>query len=637
MTLTPDGEHAVYAATRIDLDDDAYRSDLWIVRTDGSAPPRRLTVGPKDAHPRVSPDGRWLAFLRGDDEQAPHPYVLPLDGGEPRRLAEPALGASSLAWRPDSTAVAYTARVAEPGRYGVSEDGTRDPDAKAGEETPRRITSFRYRIDGVGFYLDRPNQVFVVAIDDVGAEPVALTEGPADHSEPAWSPDGRHLAVVAARHEHAGDDVISDVWMLPAAGGPPRLVTDTTIPVSSPTYSPDGATIWFRSPGHPVPVGRNVGLYSAPADGSAPPTRHTDAEGFTTANPVAGATQPLLVDDHAVVAPNLDRGRVPLLAYPPDGGEPTELVGGERSVGGYARAGDVLVAVCASDTNAGELVAFRDGAELTLTDLGGPLSRSASLRPMVELETTASDGYPVHGWVVKPAGTGPFPVLLCIHGGPFTQYSRSLFDEAQIYAGAGYAVVLGNPRGAAGYGEAHGRAAVGAFGTVDRDDLEALLDHAVEDPDLDAHRVGVLGGSYGGFMTSWLVGHTDRFFAAVSERAVNAWDSFLGASDIGWMFAPSYVSDDPVELRRRSPLYLADRVTTPVLIVHSEQDWRCPVEQAQRYFVALKRAGAQTELLLFPGEGHELSRSGLPSHRVTRFEAILDWFDRHLPAGSRTA
>ncbi|MEG8037415.1 prolyl oligopeptidase family serine peptidase [Sphingomonas sp. LR61] len=219
-----------------------------------------------------------------------------------------------------------------------------------------------------------------------------------------------------------------------------------------------------------------------------------------------------------------------------------------------------------------------------------------------------------------------------MHGGPFGQDTWAFFDEAQVYASAGYAVVIGNPRGSGGYGLDHGRAVIGAMGTVDVDDVLALLDAALERPDLDAARVGIMGGSYGGFMTSWVAAHHgDRFVAAWSERAVNAWDSFAGSSDIGWYFADAYVGADPEEQRRRSPLTYAAQVTIPFMVAHSEADWRCPIEQGQRQFVALRRAGVDASFLVFPGEGHELSRSGTPWHRVQRFEHVLAWWAEHLP------
>ncbi len=267
-----------------------------------------------------------------------------------------------------------------------------------------------------------------------------------------------------------------------------------------------------------------------------------------------------------------------------------------------------------------------------LTDLSAEL-RSAGLAVTVEIGATAPDGYPVHGFLVLPAGSGPHPVLLVVHGGPHAAYGWGLFDEAQVYAAAGYAVVLPNPRGSAGYGHEHGRTILGRLGSVDADDVLALLDAALGRPECDADRVGVMGGSYGGFMTSWLASQApDRFTAAISERAVNAWDSFAGSSDIGYFFAENYVGADRDSQWRASPLAYADQIDVPLLIIHSEQDWRCPLEQAQRLFVALRSRAAEVEMLLFPGEGHELSRSGRPRHRLQRFGAILDWWQRHLPA-----
>jgi dipeptidyl aminopeptidase/acylaminoacyl peptidase len=190
---------------------------------------------------------------------------------------------------------------------------------------------------------------------------------------------------------------------------------------------------------------------------------------------------------------------------------------------------------------------------------------------------------------------------------------------------------MGNPRGSSGYGQAHGRAIVGDVGEVSTVDLMALLDAALADPALDAGRVGVLGGSHGGYMTTWLAAHEGhRFRAAISERAVNAIDSFTGSSDIGWFFSDHLYGSDPEQQRAQSPMTHADRIDLPMLIIHSEQDWRCPIEQAQRLYVALHRRGVPVEMLLFPGEGHELSRTGLPSHRIARFEAILDWWRRWL-------
>jgi dipeptidyl aminopeptidase/acylaminoacyl peptidase len=630
-TLSPDGRLAAVALTRMDLEADAYRSEIWVVPTDGSAPPSRFTGGPRDQWPRFSPDGRWLAFLRAGAEEGARAQlqVMPVGGGEPRQLCEHPLGVEAIAWSPDSTRIAYVARVPEPGRYGTK-DGV--PPSK---EPPRRVTTLKFRLDDVGFTLDRRPHVFVVDALAERPEPAQLTRGDFDHADPAWSPDGRQVAFVSARHEDRDDDELSDVFVVPAEGGDAVQLSRTTLPASRPAFSPDGRTVWFRAASSDE-AARNAGLWSMPADGSAPPRRLTDAERWDVDNFLAGGALELLVDEDAVTTTTLDRGAVHLYRFPSDGAEPVALLGGRRQVLDYARGGGTIVAVVSDDSTMGEVVVLRDGEERIVSDFGALLARSTSLRPMVEVSTTAPDGYPVHGWVVKPAGRGPFPVLLMIHGGPFTQFGYRLFDEAQAYAGAGYAVVMGNPRGSSGYGEAHGRAIVFDYGNLDSADLLALLDAALSDPELDGDRAGVLGGSYGGFMTSWLVGHTDRFRAAISERAVNAFDSFQGSSDIGAKFLEVYVGTDPERVKVQSPLTYADKIQTPMLLVHSEEDWRCPMEQAQRLFVTLKRRRVEVEMLLFPAEGHELSRSGLPSHRVARFEAILDWWERHLNGASRT-
>jgi dipeptidyl aminopeptidase/acylaminoacyl peptidase len=235
--------------------------------------------------------------------------------------------------------------------------------------------------------------------------------------------------------------------------------------------------------------------------------------------------------------------------------------------------------------------------------------------------------------VVLPEGPGPHPVLLTIHGGPFAQYTGAFFDEAQVYARAGYAVLMCNPRGSAGYGQGHGGAIKEKMGTVDMADVLTFLDGALEAfPVLDKESVGIMGGSYGGYLTAWVIGHEHRFKAAIVERGFLDPVSFAGSSDIGWFFGGQYTGGSPEQMAAQSPMAVVKAVRTPTLVIHSENDLRCPVEQGQRYFAALKAQGVETALLLFPGEDHELSRSGTPHHRRKRFEQILAWWARHLPS-----
>jgi dipeptidyl aminopeptidase/acylaminoacyl peptidase len=271
-----------------------------------------------------------------------------------------------------------------------------------------------------------------------------------------------------------------------------------------------------------------------------------------------------------------------------------------------------------------------------LTDFSASFRAAAGVLPATETIATSVDGYPVHGWIVKAVNYDPAksnPVMLMIHGGPFASYGSYIFDEAQVMAAAGYTVVMCNPRGSAGYGQKHGQAIIGDLGNLDHKDIIAFLDHALATvPGLDADRVGVMGGSYGGYMTAWLLGHETRFKGGVVERGYLDPSAFVGSSDIGWFFVKNIHGADTTEWERQSPTTYVDKVVTPTLVIQSEQDLRCPIAQALRYYTELKLRGVDTELLVFPGENHELSRSGRPLHRKARFEHILTWWAKHLPA-----
>jgi dipeptidyl aminopeptidase/acylaminoacyl peptidase len=635
-TVSPDGTTAVVAVSRLDLDADEYRSQLWTVPTDGSGPARPLTHGHRDSAPAFSPDGRWLAYLSAEPKGRPQLHVLPTAGGTARKLTDHHLGAGAPVWSPDSRRLAYAARVPEAGRYGTTEDVT--PDA----EPPRLITTLKYRGDDLGFTNDRRSHVFVVDLpadgeDAAPAEPQQVTGGDVDDTDVAWSPDGSELAFVSARHESADADLVSDVYAVRPDGGGLRRVTESRAACAQPTYAPDGRTILLTAQpdlgdtGRDF-VGRNstlcrVDVSGGPVRPVLDPEEH-DRGDETPTTVVAGGAALIGVQR---------RGAVELLRVPLDGGEPERLVEGPYTVRGIGVGGGVVVATVAHDRSAGELIAITPGRRRLITGFGAPLQATGRLHRMRERTATAPDGYPVHGWVTAPPGPGPHPVLLTVHGGPFAQYGWTLFDETQAYVEAGYAVVQCNPRGSSGYGQAHGRVIKEHMGELDAADVLAFLDAALEDPALDSSRVGIMGGSYGGFMTTLLLGRTDRFVAGISERGFNDPVSFVGSSDIGFFFPDEYVGTDPERIAAQSPMASAHRITTPTMVIHSEEDWRCPLEQGTRLYVELKRRGIPTELLLFPGEGHELSRSGRPKHRQARLEHVLRWWGRWLPTSRNTS
>ena len=629
-TVHPGGRAVVFGVSRPDVEDNRYRTSLWRQRLtpEGAADgePVRLTHGTRDSGPVHSPDGALVAFLRAGEDAPPQLHVIPSDGGDARRLTDHRLGVGAFAWSPDGRRLAYAARVPEEGRYGTDEK------VKPDQEAPRLIEHSAYLSDGLGYVLDRPSKIFVVDLaglpaddaEDADAlpEPKQLTSGPGDDGSPVWL-DGERVGFVASRDRRGAwrpDTLVSDLCSVDLRGKGFRRHTAGTGSVGSVHVAGDGTVVYgandLGESGQDF-VARNPVLLRL--EGGDP---LTDAEADHLACPPALGVGGTLVAafEHRgdTVVRDVDTGRV--------------LLDGNVTVTGLSVGGGVVAAVAGTRTSYSELFVGRVGERLEqATHFARHLTGSAAPIEPEELETTAADGYPVHGWLFRPTTRARrkagHPVVLMIHGGPYTQYSGNLFDEAQVLAGAGYAVVMGNPRGGSGYGAAHGRAVKEAIGTVDVADLTALLDHALTLPGLDGTRVGVQGGSYGGLMTTWLVAHTDRFTAAISERAVNAWDSFAGTSDIGWFFGDEYVGAFAHE---QSPLTWADDITTPTLVIHSERDFHCPLEQGQRLFARLRRNGVPTKLLVFPGEGHELSRTGQPRHRVQRFEHILGWWADHL-------
>jgi dipeptidyl aminopeptidase/acylaminoacyl peptidase len=331
------------------------------------------------------------------------------------------------------------------------------------------------------------------------------------------------------------------------------------------------------------------------------------------------------------------------------GGSVTVLVGGDRQVTDFDLAGGTLAVVVTSATALPELaiVDQASGAVTPRTSFGAAFGTEVTVVAPERFVVMLGDSTEVDAWLMRPAGARPghrHPTLVNIHGGPFSQYGNKFFDDFQLQVAAGYCVVYSNPRGSSGYSEAFGRSIRGplaaeapgsGWGGVDFEDLMAVVDAAQARFDcVDAERLGVLGGSYGGYLTSWTVGHTDRFKAALSERAVNNLLTMTWTSDIGVWFNGGYIGvshlDDPSEYLRQSPITNVRDISTPMLILHSEDDWRCPVSQAEELWVGLHLLDRDVEFVRFPGEGHELSRSGAPRHRIERAELILDWFERKL-------
>jgi dipeptidyl aminopeptidase/acylaminoacyl peptidase len=647
--IAPDGTFAVFATSRPDLAANKAVGQLWRLDLPAGTP-RRLTRGTADSGPRLSPDGARIAFLRADAKSKPQIFVVDAGGGEPVQATDAAAGVSQFAWSPDGRSFAFVARVPERGRYGTVEG------LDASAEAPRHITSVRWHANGLGYIADRPAHVFVIAAPETDSEPfyepaarvlgddekpdskrlvaaeaTQLTHGDASHSDVAFL--GDEVLTIRDVLEPDKRDLRTALVAVAVDGSGEREVVsrDAGLSIGDVDVAPDGAVVILASdagPGFTDFIAPGVALHIVE---NGVPRRLTDAETVDLGE--VGSHVSFDGDDFLVQ--DRTRGRVRLLRVT-RAGDVSQVLGGDVEVVGHATAHGRIVAAVATSESFGELVLVdgrgEGGAATTLTAFGAGAAASGISVPR-ELTVDGRDGYPVHGWVAKPEGEGPFPVILQIHGGPYASYGVHLFDETQVLVDAGYAVVYSNPRGSAGYGREHGRVIRQAMGTVDFHDVIDFLEGAIAaDPALDGSRVGIQGGSYGGYLTAWVIAHDHRFAGAIVERGFLDPATFQGTSDIGSFFGDEYVGISAEDIARQSPMAVVGNVTTPTFVVHSELDFRCPLEQATRYYSALKRQGTPAELLIFPGENHELTRGGQPRHRVERFDAILDWWDRYLPA-----
>ncbi len=603
-SFSPDGSSHVYVVTTPNLEEDRYDSQIWV---DGEP----FDDSQRDSNPRWTPDGSGLAFLRMDENDKKQVFVKRVTDDEPKQVTDFELGVSAVEWSPASDQLVVVATT-----YTREWEGLDDDERK---RRPRRISTVPFRFDQLGWIDDRRRHVWLIDPDG-DADPRCLTEGGNDEVEPAWSPDASKIAYLTHTAEHNGLESGNELWEVELESGSQRQIGDIGWH-SKASYSPSGALHYLGNCNPIYPVDSQ--LHRIEADGSVTNlTGHLDRGSVSLA---AGPAQIIWDGVDAVVALE-DSGKVGLIRVSPDG-EVTPLIEGDCVVTGF-------------DVHEGRVISTTSKSyrptEVYVDD--DPISTFNTEFDVIDGEhfTIDSEGTELDVWVFLPVGDDSVPLLLNIHGGPASQYGFGFFDEFQVYAAAGYGVVATNPRGSSGKGLDHLDAVRGeGWGVVDLADIRAVVEAALARYErLDAQRMGVMGGSYGGFMTGWIIGQEDRWRSAVVERALTSWTSFAGTSDIGGVFPHNYLDNEYPNAWdtwwEKGPLSLVHNVSTPTLVIHSEEDWRCPIEQAEQYFMGLLRNGTTAEMLRFPGEGHEMSRSGKPKHRQERFEAILDWHNRHL-------
>ncbi|MFZ5815903.1 MAG: prolyl oligopeptidase family serine peptidase [Bacillota bacterium] len=665
--IAPDGSRVAYVLQEIDREKNEYTSAIWLARE--GRDPVRFTGGSKESQPRWSPDGKLLAFVsnRSGSNQI---WLLPTDGGEARQLTRVKGGVANPVWSPDGRYLAFTASLTGEGIKPEGKDEEEKDLYKKFNSDVKVITRLFYKLDGVGYFTDKFTQICVISVE--GGEPIQLTRGNWNHIDPAWTPDSAGLVFTANRREDA--DYYpnhADLWYVSREGGELQLLTpgDGKVAAAGPSVSPDGSQIAFIGT-DPDEHGYGLaGLYLL--DRATGRIRRLAADldrGFVNETisdmpAPAGGRLTWSPDGRWIYGIVSDAGQVQLVKVGTSTGAVIPVTGGDRTIHAFSLTPDCRRAALAyalplspadiylarldeptAEPRVENCCAVLTGGGVSEVQL---TAHNAELFSQIEWSVperflfSAGEGEPrVDGWVLPPVGYEPgkkYPTILEIHGGPMGMYGCGFFFEFHWLAAQGYAVVYSNPRGSQGYGRDFCHCIMADWGNKDYADVMAAIETAVQRYDfIDGDRLGVAGGSYGGFMVNWIVGHTDRFKAAVTMRSVvNRW-SAMGTSDAGYNRIGQFGTENWWEEQnmgpylKQSPLLHASKINTPLLIEHQEGDLRCPIEQAEQLYAALKFQRKPVKFIRYPGEFHGMSRNGKPWHRVHRLVSICEWFDEYL-------
>ncbi len=634
--LSPDGSYVVYVKKVIN-ENKEYTSNLVIVNRDtGIEHDWTYASGEKKDHsPRWSPDGKTIAFVsnRSGENQI---WLISTDGGEARQLSDLKSGVSAPVWKPDGSSLLVLSK-----------------DTKEKEEgrKPLVVTDLQYKADGSGLLDNHHMQVVLIEVTSGEKRIEWLTDAPFNHSSPNWSPDGQSIVYVRDRYEEQGSYMRAEIFIQGLnEGSEPDQLNREGGSFSTPNWSPDGKKLSF--------IGHNFEHEGATLNKIW--TVDIAKKEFTclTEEVDLECSDVLISDMHW-------GGASPGAMWSQNGDGLYFLASKEGNTGVYFVGEDCTVRQIAGGDRHHYAFHYLPGVNEAAVAISDPLNigdiytlsfhgdrvneqclsqSNADVLESLDLSTpemftyAGKDGLEIQGWLMKPKDFKEdqgHPLILEIHGGPHMMYGNSFMHEFQLLAAKGYVVLYTNPRGSQGYGQEFVNGCRGDYGGGDYEDLMAGVDVALDKYSfIDEAQLFVTGGSYGGFMTNWIVGKTDRFKAAVTQRSISNWQSFYGVSDIGYFFTKWEVGSDldenPAKLWHHSPLKYVDQIETPLLILHSENDYRCPIEQGEQLYVALKHRGKETMFVRFPDSDHNLSRSGHPELRVERLKHLGNWFDNYL-------
>lgn len=630
--ISPDGDKIAFCYSKVNMDENRYDSHIWLV--DERKKPRQYTYGKtSESSPRWSPNGDRLLFVStrpgekdsADTKPTPQVFAMPVEGGEAMKLTYREEGVMNPTWSPNGRKILFTSKV-------FKGEEREDSDV-------RLIRRMVYRFDGKGWYDGKYIHLFTVPAR--GGRVKQLTDGEYDVLGATWSPDSKQVAFIANIEEDADLSRYRNIYLVHATGGDPELLWKGEGGITAINWSPDGKHIAFtgRVIEDPNLVWhRNAELFVYNIEEK----KVTCLTGEFDRTIGYGGNLVWAPDSSHIYIKAPDHGTVHIFKVDLQGNV-EKVTEGKMTVGGFSldKKGKILAYTSSNSVTPSE-VFLQDGKTVTkLTDMNSQLMKKLKISTSEEFWFTASDGVQVQGWIIKPHDYEPgkkYPTALEVHGGPRGAYNFNMGaaeHEFQVLAEHGYAIVCTNPRGSTGFGEEFSRLISGHWGDRDYKDCMEAVDYVIEKYDfVDPERLGVLGGSYGGWMTNWVVGHTDRFKAAVTMRSITNWYSMHGTSDIaynehdiGWGKEPW---KDPQLILEKSPITYIENINTPILIIHSENDFRCPIEQGEQLYMGLKKLGRTTEFVRFPDEFHGLSRNGQPKHRIERLQHILRWFDRYL-------
>lgn len=666
--ISPDGSRIVFMRVWVNQKPERYDSALWMVPTNGGAP-RQLTTGPRDSTPRWSPDGKQLAFIRSAEKegrpQPPQIYLMTFDGGEAQPIIDVPNGAGGIEWSPDGKTLLFVS--GEDASKKAQDKDKSNPEAgvmKEKEKTPEHISDVRvinratYRFNGPG-YLNAKihSHIWTVSVPTTSGEmpkPKQITKGDFDEGNPNWSPDGSRIYFVANRVlEPYYTDPQTDLYSVATDGSGEQKVISFDGGMRDYTFSNDGKRIAFGGAltHKPVQSYTQPDLFVANNTAGATPKNLTEAYDFDIGGGIGGDQRSprggspggvLWSKDNRWLYVNVaENGRANLKKIDATTGKVEPLTTGDHDVQSYTMTPDAskMALLISTPTNIGDIFLLDTASSkiTQMTRINDELFSQLNLTAPEEIWYTSFDGKKIQGWIQKPPNfdsSKKYPFILEIHGGPHAAYGFTFTHEFLWMAAKGYVVLYTNPRGSTSYGQDFGNIIQYNYPGDDYKDLMAGVDEVLKRGYIDEKHMGVTGGSGGGVLTNWTVGHTNRFAAAVSQRSIADWAGFWYTADFT-LYTPTWFRaapwDDPEDFVKRSPITYVKNVTTPMMFIEGEADYRTPPSDGgEQMFRALKYRKIPTVMVRFPNESHELSRSGAPWHRVERLQHIVNWFDKYL-------